>query len=83
MIRIRPALPLISFPQRVQVPNNLVLGFWAIVIIMQVLGEYMIIRYLDPQGLILGKIEPLLVALNPKPETLNPKWGLRCPVPTG
>ena len=29
--------------QRVQV-----LGFWVIVIIVQVLGEYMIIRYLDP-----------------------------------
>ena len=26
------------------------LGFWVIVIIVQVLGKYMIIRYLDPQG---------------------------------
>ena len=34
--------------QRVHVPNNLVLGIWAIVIIVQVLGKYMIIRYLDP-----------------------------------
>ena len=36
---------------RVQVPNNLVLGFWAIVVIVQVLGKYVIvrlIRYLDP-----------------------------------
>ena len=33
---------------RVQVPNNVVLGFWVIVIIVQVLGKYMIIRYLDP-----------------------------------
>ena len=33
---------------RVHVPNNLVLGFWVIVIIVQVLGKYMIIRYLDP-----------------------------------
>ena len=28
-------------------PNNLVLGFWAIVILVQVLGKYMIIGYLD------------------------------------
>ena len=36
--------------QRVQVPNNWVLGFWVIVIIVQVLGKYMIFRYLDPLG---------------------------------
>ena len=35
-------------PLRVQVPNILVLGVWVIVIIVQVLGKYMIIRYLDP-----------------------------------
>ena len=34
--------------QRVHVPNNEVLGFWVIVIIVQVLGKYMIIMYLDP-----------------------------------
>ena len=34
--------------QRVQVPNNSVLGFWVIVIVVQVLGKYMIIKYLDP-----------------------------------
>ena len=28
-------------------PNS-VLGFWVIVIVVQVLGKYMIIRYLDP-----------------------------------
>ena len=33
---------------RVHVPNNWVLGFWVIVIIVQALGKYMIIRYLDP-----------------------------------
>ena len=33
---------------RVQVPNNWVLGFWVIVIMVQVLGKYMIIKYLDP-----------------------------------
>ena len=33
---------------RVHVPNNQVLGFWVIVIIVQVLGKYMIIGYLDP-----------------------------------
>ena len=39
---------LLSFTLRVQVPNNEVLGIWVIVIIVQVLGKYMIIRYLDP-----------------------------------
>ena len=34
--------------QRVHVPNIWVVGFWVIVIIEQVLGRYMIIRYLDP-----------------------------------
>ena len=34
--------------QRVHVPNNWVLGFSVIVIIVQVLGKSMIIRYLDP-----------------------------------
>ena len=33
---------------RVQVPNNQVLGFWVIVIVVLVLGTYMIIGYLDP-----------------------------------
>ena len=33
---------------RVHVPNNWVLGFWVIVIIVQVLGKYMIIKCLDP-----------------------------------
>ena len=36
--------------QRVHVPNNSVLGIWVIVIIVQVLGKYMIIWYLDPRG---------------------------------
>ena len=36
--------------QRVHVPNNWVLGIWVIVIIVQVLGEHMMIRYLDPYG---------------------------------
>ena len=34
--------------QRVQVRNNQVLGMWVIVIIVQVLGKDMTIRYLDP-----------------------------------
>ena len=42
-IRSRPGLP-----QRVHVPNIWVVGFWVIVIMVQVLGRYMIIRYLDP-----------------------------------
>ena len=33
---------------RVHVPNDWVLGFWVIVIIVQAMGKYMIIRYLDP-----------------------------------
>ena len=36
--------------QRVHVPNNSVLGSRVIVIIVQVLGKYMIIRHLDPEG---------------------------------
>ena len=32
---------------RVQVPNMQVLGIWVIVILVQVLGKYMIIGYLD------------------------------------
>ena len=34
--------------QRVHVPNNWVLGFWVVVIMVQVLGKYMTIGYLDP-----------------------------------
>ena len=34
--------------QKVQLPNNLVLGFWVIVSLVQVLGNYMIISYLEP-----------------------------------
>ena len=34
--------------QRVHVANNWVLGIWVIVIIVQVLGKYMIIGYMDP-----------------------------------
>ena len=36
---------------RVQVPHNQVLGILVIVIIVQGLSKYMIIKYLDPQGL--------------------------------
>ena len=39
-----------NFPQRVQVPNDEVLGFWVVVLLAQALGKYMIIRYLDPWG---------------------------------
>ena len=37
-------------PQRVHVPNNWVLGDWLIGIVVQVLGKYTIIGYLDPLG---------------------------------
>ena len=37
-----------AITQRVHVPNNLVLGIWVIVIVVQVWGKYMIIWYLDP-----------------------------------
>ena len=40
-----------ALTQRVQVPNNEVLGIGVIVMIVQVLGKYMIIRYLDPKPL--------------------------------
>ena len=36
--------------QRVQVPNNQVLGVRITVIIVLVLGKYMIVEYLDPLG---------------------------------
>ena len=36
-----------NYSPRVYVPNNLVLGFWVIVIVVQFLGEYMKIEYLD------------------------------------
>ena len=38
------------FPLRVKVPNNWVLRALVIVIIVQVSGKYLIIRYLDPLG---------------------------------
>ena len=41
-------LGLLVVTLRVQVANNYVLGFRVIVIVVQVLGEYMIIGYLDP-----------------------------------
>ena len=34
--------------QRVQVPNNWVLGVWVMGIMVSVLGKYTILRYLDP-----------------------------------
>ena len=37
-------------PLRVHVHKNWVLGFWVVVMLVQVLGKYMIIRYLDPYG---------------------------------
>ena len=36
-----------GIPLRVHVPNNKIFGFWVIVIIVQVLGRYMVIEYLD------------------------------------
>ena len=36
------------YTQRVHVPNIWVLGFWVIVIMVQVLGKSMIIENLDP-----------------------------------
>ena len=53
---------------RVQVPNNWVLGYWVIIIIVQVLGKYMIIGYLDFQDCKYPERDPELseVLLNPK-----------------
>ena len=41
-------------------PKKEVLGFWVIVIIEQVLGTYMIIRYMDPSG-VTGREQPCVV----------------------
>ena len=38
----------IALSIRVPVPNNWVLRIWVIAIVVQVLGKYMIIGYLDP-----------------------------------
>ena len=38
-----------SMTQRVNVPNNSVLGLRVILILVQVLGKYMILRDLDPK----------------------------------
>ena len=54
LIRMAPNSEPVAIPvhlfltQRVHVPNNKVLGIWVIGIIVQVLGKYMIIGYLDP-----------------------------------
>ena len=61
MLRRASSLCVAGFPARAPIahsfipcqPRNQVLGFWVIVLIVQVLGRYMIIRYLDPKGLVL------------------------------
>ena len=50
VVRLVSARKQTSNTLRVHVPNNWVLGIWVIVLIVLVLGKYMIIRYLDPQG---------------------------------
>ena len=50
----------LSFSQRFQVPNNWVLGFWVVVIIVQVLGKCSIITYLEPSGIQKPKTNVLL-----------------------
>ena len=42
----------VGFPQSVQVPDNWLLGILVIVIVVQVSGKYVIIKYLDPEDLI-------------------------------
>ena len=42
------ALGFIGFTLRVHVPNNWVLGLGVVINIIQVMGKYMIVRYLDP-----------------------------------
>ena len=44
------ACPRIAYSQRVQVANNSLLECRVLVVIVQVLGKYMIIRYFDPFG---------------------------------
>ena len=48
MVSVRPGDSCVTL--RVPVANNWVLGVLVIVIIEQVLGKYMIIGYLDPEG---------------------------------
>ena len=47
--------------QRVHVPNDLVLGIWVVLVVIQVLVKYMIIRYLHPEDLFVSKLRSLNV----------------------
>ena len=48
VLQIEFGVESLRLAQRVHVPNYLVLGFGVIVLIVQVLSKYMIIRYFDP-----------------------------------
>ena len=50
MIRMYIVYCLGFWARSVQVPNNEILGYWAIVILVEVLRKYVIIGYLDPWG---------------------------------
>ena len=48
MLQPRPVPSLLVLPRGSKYPIVRYLEFWVIVILVQVLGKYMIIRYLDP-----------------------------------
>ena len=51
---------MMRFILRVHVLNNWVLRVWVIVIVVQILGKYMDIRYLNPQGYIIGMYKGII-----------------------
>ena len=53
--------------QTVQVPINLGFEFWVILVIVQVLGRYMSIRYLNPWGKFRAREGLGLRGPNPEP----------------
>ena len=61
-----------SIFQRVQVPNNLVIGFWVTVIIVQVLGKVYDFKVLGPLGFIQSTTKTELVSFT-KPFVGNHK----------
>ena len=67
-------------PERVPVPNNLVLGFWVVIvriIIVQVLGKFLVIKYLDP----LGNLHfPIMVEIDGPGARLRTSSGVPCVV---
>ena len=57
----------IELPLGVQVHDNCVFRTWAIAMVVQILGKYMILGYLDPQGTI-----PQWTVSTGKPAKISP-----------